>query len=65
MTGKRDYYEVLGVGQNASADEIRNAFRSLAKKYHPDVATEDGAEEIFKEKKDVRYLLSKRCKKLF
>jgi len=58
MTGKRDYYEVLGVGRNASADEIRTAFRSLAKKYHPDVATEDGAEEIFKEINEAYGVLS-------
>ena len=43
----RDYYEVLGVDKNADADTIKKAYRSLAKKYHPDVSTEpkDVAEE--------------------
>ena len=37
MAEKRDYYEVLGVEKNASAAEIKSAFRKLAKKYHPDL----------------------------
>ena len=44
---KRDYYEVLGVGKDASADEIKKAFRKLAVKYHPD--KDGGDEEKFKE----------------
>ncbi|ASP28503.1 molecular chaperone DnaJ [Spiroplasma corruscae] len=49
MAKKRDYYEVLGVDKNASEDEIKRAYRKLAKKYHPDISKEDNAEEKFKE----------------
>src|SRR5689334_11477822 len=46
---KKDYYEILGVKKSASADDIRKAFRKLARKYHPDVNHGDkSAEEKFK-----------------
>ena len=48
MANKRDYYEVLGVKKNASKDEIKSAYRKLAKTYHPD-NKETGNEAKFKE----------------
>ena len=55
---KRDYYEVLGVSKTASQDEIKSAFRKLAKKYHPDVSKEKDAEEKFKEAQEAYAVLS-------
>src|SRR5256884_183054 len=55
----RDYYETLGVPKTASADEIRSAFRKLARKYHPDVAKDKkAAEEKFKEINEAYEVLS-------
>jgi molecular chaperone DnaJ len=45
----RDYYELLGIQRNAAKDDIKQAYRRLARKYHPDVNKEAGAEETFKE----------------
>src|SRR5258708_40048592 len=55
----RDYYETLGVPKTASEDEIRSAFRKLARKYHPDVAKDKkAAEEKFKEINEAYEVLS-------
>lgn len=58
MSGKRDYYEVLGVSKDASKDEIKRAYRELALKYHPDRNKSPGAEEKFKELSEAYAVLS-------
>lgn len=45
----KDYYQIMGVGREAAADDIKRAYRRLARKYHPDVSKEQNAEERFKE----------------
>ncbi|MFQ3542721.1 molecular chaperone DnaJ [Halobacillus rhizosphaerae] len=60
---KRDYYEVLGVSKDASKDEIKKAYRKLARKYHPDVSEEDNASEKFKEAKEAYETLSDQQKR--
>ncbi|NLY63271.1 MAG: molecular chaperone DnaJ [Erysipelothrix sp.] len=57
-SNKRDYYEVLGIAKNASADEIKRAYRKLAKKYHPDMNKAADAEEKFKEVQSAYEVLS-------
>jgi len=57
-TQKRDYYEILGVPKNSSADDIKRAFRKLAHQYHPDKNSDDGAAERFKEINEAYEVLS-------
>ena len=45
----KDYYAIMGVNRNASPEDIKRAYRKLARKYHPDVSKEPKAEERFKE----------------
>jgi molecular chaperone DnaJ len=63
MAIKRDYYEVLGVARDASEEDVRRAFRRLARQYHPDVNREDGADARFKEINEAYEVLSDREKR--
>ena len=54
----KDYYETLGVPRDASADQIKKAFRRLARKYHPDVSKEPNAELRMKEINEANAVLS-------
>ncbi|HSM70558.1 MAG TPA: molecular chaperone DnaJ [Anaerolineales bacterium] len=60
-----NYYDILGVGRNASNDEIKAAFRKLARQYHPDVNKENGAEEKFKEINEAYGVLSDSQKRAY
>jgi len=54
----KDYYQILGVSRDASQDDIKRAYRKLARKYHPDVSKEPDAEERFKEVNEAHEVLS-------
>ena len=58
MATNRDYYEILGIPRDASTDDIKSAFRKLARQYHPDVSKEADAEEKFKEINEAYGVLS-------
>lgn len=63
MSAKRDYYEVLNVGRGASQDEIRRAYRKLAREYHPDMNKSPDAEAKFKEINEAYEVLSDQNKR--
>jgi len=63
MAEKKDVYETLGINKNASEDEIKKAYRTLAKKYHPDLNHEPGAAEKFKEVQEAYDILNDADKK--
>lgn len=63
MENKRNYYDVLGINKNSNSDEIKMAYRKLAKKYHPDVSKEKNAESKFKEIGEAYEILSDPNKK--
>ena len=63
MATKRDYYEILGVSKNASVEEIKSAYRKLARKHHPDIDKTAGADARFKEIGEAYQVLSDSQKK--
>src|ERR1700729_3735403 len=56
--GRRDFYETLGVGRNATQDEIQRAYRKLARENHPDINSDPAAEEKFKDISEAYSVLS-------
>ena len=64
MAEKKDYYEVLGIKKGASDEEIKKAYRQMAKKYHPDLNKGDAnAEQMFKDVNEAYSVLSDPQKK--
>ncbi len=59
----KDYYNILGVSKDASKEEIKKAYKKLAKKYHPDVSKEANAEDKFKELNEAAEVLLDENKK--
>jgi curved DNA-binding protein len=59
----KDYYKILGIDRKASQDDIKKAYRRLARKYHPDVSTEPDAEEQFKAANEAYEILSDKKKR--
>ena len=58
MPTNRDYYKILGLPRNADPESVRNAYRNLAKRYHPDINKDTGSEERFKEINEAYSVLS-------
>jgi molecular chaperone DnaJ len=58
MSDKRDYYEVLGIPRNATKDQVKKAFRTLARQHHPDVSDHENADEMIKELNEAYEVLS-------
>jgi len=60
MANKRDYYDILGVGKDVTDDELKKAYRKLAKEHHPDANTDnkEAAEAKFKEVSEAYEVLS-------
>src|SRR6516225_1897013 len=54
----KDYYEILGIPRDASQDDVRRAYRKLARRYHPDLNQESDAEDRFKEVSEAYEVLS-------
>jgi curved DNA-binding protein len=59
----KDYYKILGVDKNATESEIQKAYKKLAKKYHPDINKEKGAEAKFKELNEANEVLGDKEKR--
>jgi len=59
----KDYYKILGINKSSSADDIKKAYRKLARKYHPDTNKDQDAENKFKEVNEAYQVLSDKEKK--